>query len=193
MSTTAAEGRTLVKTQSAGWYKDLADPDGPNVRKKDGDTILGDQPTNGASAEAPAPAAETETETDAERKARLKKIGQDANGDKPEPVKTELSSGKVAIGRTVTIKCAWVDPDNRTKAQQRLFAGPTKTITYDKVVKAAGDDQAAQPCGTERVIKAQDEFQVRFCPAHTKLRRNELRRIQNAARAQTAKAAGTKS
>jgi hypothetical protein len=78
-------GRTLVKTDTAGWYED-PEQDGKKVRKRDGDVILdrkdyeaaqrGD--TNGAVAE---------------------KAKQDAKG-------TVLSSGKIAKGETVTITCA---------------------------------------------------------------------------------------
>jgi hypothetical protein len=191
--------RTIIKTNANGWFLDAADPDGNRVRKQEGDVVLtreqfealknGDTsvlPNTGNAAVTP--------EQEAERQETVKN---GAAASKPaKPAKTPaprstLSSGKEAVGKTATIKCAWVDPDKRTPAQQKLFAGPTREITYDKVTKAAKGDQNAMPCGAERTIKVQDVFQVRFCTEHTDARRNEMRRLTNQKRAAERKAAKT--
>jgi hypothetical protein len=115
---------------------------------------------------------------------------------KPPAETVTLTSGKQATGKTLTIRCAWVDPDKRTKKQQELFdtgfAGVEKGKTYEAMVKAAGNGKAAadaQPDGAERVIKVQDAFQVRFCPDNQKKHRNELRRRKATARRQAREAA----
>jgi hypothetical protein len=102
---------------------------------------------------------------------------------KPPAEKVTLTSGKEATGKTLTIRCAWVDPDKRTAAQQKLFdtgfAGVEPGKAYEAMVKAAGKGakaEAAMPDGTERMIKVQDAFQVRFSVENQKRHRNELRR-----------------
>ena len=97
--------------------------------------------------------------------------------------KVTLTSGAVVTGKTVTIRCAWVDPERRTKAQQKLFetnfAGVEPGKGYEAMVKAAGngkDKDKALPDGSERTIKVQDAFQVRFSTENQKRHRNEQRR-----------------
>lgn len=187
--------RTLVKTETAGWFLDANNIDGGKVRKTDGDRIIDreefeqmktltdpeptpEPETNGS------PTAEqveqAQAQKDAEAKATRDAVKAERakrNENKPAPVKTTLSSGKEAIGPTVVIQSAWVDAENRTKAQQKLFeTGDPRKITFDAVKKAAGNEPKAQPSGKERVIKKQDEFQVRFTHEEQRKWRNELRR-----------------
>jgi hypothetical protein len=176
--------RTIVKTTTPGWYIDVDDPDGKRVRKAEGDNVITRDEywlmKNPAPAESKSLAELAEVVNhstpdqapdarEAQRQATVEAAA-DANNT------TQLSSGKLATGPTVTIKCAWVDPVDRTPAQQRLFEGPVRDITYDGMVQAAGGDPKAMPDGTERVIKKQDQFQVRFTPENQRKHRNELKR-----------------
>lgn len=162
-------GRTLVETGTAGWFEDPTQP-GKKVRKNNGDKVVS--------------------------RAEYDKI---AKGETVEskPVKaTTLTTGKRVTGATVTVQCAWVDPDKRTPAQQKLFesnfAGLKKGETaYDAVKDAAGGKRSALPDGSKREIKIQDVFQVRFSPENQKKWRAELRRRKNKTRRDAArKAAG---
>jgi hypothetical protein len=152
--------RTLIKTTSAGWFIDADDLDGKRVRKGEGDNVITREEFEAAKA-APAAAA--------------------PKADKPEVQVKTLTSGKVAIGKTATIRCAWVDADKRTPAQQKLFDElPPAPKMYELMVKAAGGKAEAMPSGEEREIKVQDLFQVRFSTANAEKWRNELRRRSNA-------------
>lgn len=80
-------GRKLFKTEAKGWYGDASDPLGRRVRKQDGDTVF---------------------DTLAEAKITSKKEARPSKKEeKAAPEKTELSTGQVATGKTITIKCQW--------------------------------------------------------------------------------------
>lgn len=170
--------RTIVKTETPGWFQDPAT--GKKTRKKDGDTILTLDEFKALS-EKPA-----KTKTVAELREGAIEAGKD------QPLVT-LTTGKTGRGKMTTIRCAWVDVANRTPAQKTLFEGDPSKITYDNVVKAAGTTKSAMPDGRERVIKVQDAFQVRFYPENQKKWRSELLRRKNRARREAAKAAAGKS
>lgn len=185
MTATAEQGRTLVKTTAVGWYIDANDPDGKRVRKTEGDTIVTQDEYEGMKAlvadghltKDDLPEGPNADSADTTTKARdTEKRNGEHRTNAAAAAPTTLTSGKQAVGPTVEIQCAWVDPENRTKAQQKLFEGPTSAITYEKVVKAAGGDEKAMPSGEKRVIKKQDQFQVRFSVENQKKHRNELRR-----------------
>ena len=158
--------RTIEKTKTPGWFLDLAT--GKKIRKQVGDIVVEPGASNG-------------------------------NGKTPEQLRdgaiavakdqplTTLTTGKTGRGKTTTIRCAWVDIANRTEKQRKLFEGDPAKITYDNVVKAAGDTQSAMPDGRSRVIKVQDAFQVRFHPDNQKKWRSELLRRKNRTRRALAK------
>jgi hypothetical protein len=189
--------RTLIKTTTTGWFLDAEDLDGKRVRKTDEDTILTreefDALRNGKAPENAEQAAAKQAGTQAAN-AKTRKAA--AAKDKPEPVVTTLTSGKVVTGETVEVRDAWVEPANRTKAQAKLFdsgfEGVPAQKTYDKVVAAAKGDKAALPSGAVRVVKKQDAFQVRFSVENQHKHRNELRRKKNAAKRAARKAAEKK-
>lgn len=159
--TAVQEGRTLIKTETPGWFVDPAT--GKKTRKQPGDNLL----------------------TRDEYEATLEQAKPKPKAAAEPKQTTKLSSGKTATSATTVVRCAWVDPENRTAAQQKLFdAGDKDKLTYDAVKKAAGASQAAQPDGREIVVKAQDAFQVRFSAENQRKWRNEQRRRLNAARRQ---------
>lgn len=176
--------RTIIKTETPGWYLD-SETD-KKIRKKDGDIILteeeyaqsliGGQPTEASSA----PTEKQVEEAKAKKEASAQKIRDAAKSAQAETA--TLTTGKQVVGKTVVIKCAWVAPELRTPAQQEIFDGPIKDLTYDAVKKAAGGKRSAFPDGTERTIKVQDAFQVKFSPENQKAHRNERRRKNTAAR-----------
>lgn len=197
-----AEARTIIKTDVAGWFDDPVS--GKKTRKQDGDRVVTRAEYEQMLIDAETAAEKTAlqnkestvatTETPAE--APVAEATDKPKAEKPvkEPApEVTLTSGKVVTGSTVTIRCAWVDPDKRTKAQERLFAkyaaGDRKAFTYEKVLAAAGDDKDAQPDGRERVIKKQDAFQARFHPDNQGKWRAELRRHKNKARREAARKA----
>lgn len=120
--------------------------------------------------------------------AATKPAAKPAAAPKPPAEKVTLTSGKVVTGKTVRIRCAWVEPDKRTKAQEKIFATNFKDVEpgkgYEAMVKAAGNGKNAadaMPDGSEREIKVQDAFQVRFTVENQKKHRNALRRTKTAA------------
>lgn len=176
-----SEGRTIIKTSTAGWYEDPVT--GKKTRKQDGDNVMSraeyDQMVLDADpSRTDAPAAKPES-----------------NG-KPQAPVAALPTGKVAVGETIDRRCAWVDPDKRTDAQEKLFASNFKGVdakdTYDRVKDAAGGKRSAMPDGTTRRIKVQDSFQVRFSPENQRKWRAELRRRKNKARREAARKAAKK-
>lgn len=164
-------GRVLIKTEKTGYFKNVEDPEGKSVRKKADDQIFdnlleaqealavlkasGNEPGgNGASADEPKN--EGKTEAKAEKPPKKEKPPK-------EPLeKVELSTGKVALGKTVTIKCQWKDPE-------------TKKV-----------------CGKERKIKPQDVFQVKFCVDHRDEAKRIARNDRARARTATKKAEAEK-
>lgn len=191
----ATAGRIIIETTTSGWYEDPEQP-GKKVRKQNGDRVMSraeydqlvlDREDSKETPVSKAPTAEqvaeTQATTAAANKATRKAAAQAA---KPEPVKTTLTSGKEAVGKTIEIRCAWVDPEKRTEAQQELFnsgfAGVEPGKAYEAVKEAAGNKRSAFPDGSKRTIKVQDAFQVRFSPDNQKRWRNELRRRKTAAR-----------
>lgn len=166
-------GRTIIKTETPGWFIDPTNGD-KKVRKQEGDNIL-------TRTEYDKALSDDTTPVDSSPKATTERMKAAIKADKPEVQTTILSSGKAVTGKTTTIKCAWVDPDNRTDEQVKLFdKGDPKVLTFDAVKKAAGTSRKAQPDGTERIIKVQDAFQVRFCIEnqskwHAELRRRKAR------------------
>lgn len=205
MTATAEQtaGRTLVKTTTAGWFIDAADPDGNRVRKTAADTIITREEydamkalQNGGAQMSPAdtetiaePAQITQDAASNAEATQARNAEHRANAAAVAPV--TLTSGKQSVGPTIEIKCAWVDPENRTAKQQKLFEGPTSAITYEKVVSAAGGDAKAMPTGEARTIKVQDQFQVRFSVENQKKHRNELRRRKTARRRAEREKAGS--
>lgn len=192
----ATATRTIIQTDTPGWFLDPATD--KKTRKQDGDTVMTraeydqmlldneDKPAADVTdtpAEAPVEAPTTEATKPASRKPTAKADAE----------VTALTSGKVAVGKTLKIRCAWVDPEKRTPEQAVLFntgfAGVEKGKTYEAVKAAAGNKRSAFPDGSDRVIKVQDAFQVRFSPDNQKLWRNELRRRNNAAKREAVKAA----
>lgn len=93
-------GRTLIKTEAPGWYLDIADSD-KKVRKSEGDVVYNTleeaQSANGATSK---PKAKKST-TKAKGKSTKK------TGDKSELKTTVSETGKVLVGKTITIKCKW--------------------------------------------------------------------------------------
>lgn len=190
------QSRILVSTAVSGWYLDPTDP-GKKHRKKDGDVLMSpaeykahvdaeqakidaedapvrDQAFAEQEAAVTGKSPVLQSERDAKRKAADKKViakMNDSAQDEP---------------RLVEIKDCWVPIDLRTPAQQKLFAGSKRDLSYEKIVKAAGKDQKAMPSGESRMVKPQDAFQVRFTVENQKLYAAEQRR--NRARAKSQKA-----
>lgn len=128
------------------------------------------------------------TDATDEAKKTTKPAAKPAAAPKPPAEKVTLTSGKAVTGKTMKIRCAWVEPDKRTKKQQELFdtnfAGVERGKSYEAMVKAAGNGAKKDehmPDGTERLIKVQDAFQVRFTPENQRKHRNALRRANTAA------------
>lgn len=179
--------RTIIKTETAGWFEDPAT--GKKTRKQDGDNIV-------------TRAEYEQTLLDADPAQKAADNGGQATEAKPAPApatdaeQVELTSGKSTTGKVLKIKCAWVEPDKRTEAQEKLFASNFKGVksadTYDRVKAAAGGKRSAMPDGRVRVIKPQDAFQARFHPENQQKWRAELRRRKNKARAETARRAAAK-
>ncbi len=194
-----AQPRTIIKTDVAGWFDDPVS--GKKTRKQDGDQIVDRATYDQMLVDAETttlPIKESPvatTETPATEPVDVAKPVKEKPVKAPAPEVT-LTSGKVVSGTTVTIQCAWVDPDKRTKAQEKLFAkyagGDRKAFTYEKVLAAAGDDATAKPDGRERVIKKQDAFQARFHPDNQDKWRAELRRHKNKIRREAARKAAAK-
>jgi hypothetical protein len=192
--------RTLVETDARGWYIDADNPEGSKVRKGNGDRVITRADYDALIAAGVTPHAD-EPVQDGNQAAKDKQATtQAANAttrkDAAAAVKPThvLTSGAKAVGDVVTIQCAWVDPDKRTKKQQKLFETGASALSFDAVTKAgatAADAADAAPCGNERVIKPQDAFQVRFCPDHQAQWRNELRRRGNQRRKAAREAAKT--
>lgn len=198
MTAAGTEQRILVETGTPGWYENPTNP-GKKVRRTDADQVMSDeqyrqytinqrdeqsvtqaekpadQPENGNEA-AQQQQAETQAANAATREAAAKAA----------PQTTTLTSGKVATGATMKIRCAWVDADKRTDAQKALFDANFKGVergkSYEAVKDAAGSKRSAFPDGTDRTIKVQDGFQVRFKPENQRKWRNELRRRKTLAR-----------
>ncbi len=205
MSTTISATRHIIKTDVAGWFDDPIS--GKKTRRQDGDVVVTraeyeqmvlDAEDVTAKANIKENTAVSTATPDAPVEDAAKNEVEPAKAKPEKPVKepapeVTLTSGKVVTGATVTIKCAWVDPDKRTKAQEKLFAkyaaGDRKAFTYEKVLAAAGDDKNAKPDGRERTIKKQDAFQARFHPDNQDKWRAELRRIKNKIRRETARKA----
>lgn len=201
MSTT--EARTIIKTETPGWYEDPAT--GKKTRKSDGDRVMTraeyDQMVLDQEPAITPEAMREATEQTMREQARDKAVEQaakDVGGKvttdrtptaKPEATPVTLTSGKVVFGATVEIRCAWVDPDKRTPAQEKLFAGDPRKITYEAVKAAADGKRSAMPDGSKRVIKKQDAFQVRFSVENQAKWRAELRRRKNKARREAARKA----
>lgn len=194
-----AQPRTIIKTDVAGWFDDPVS--GKKTRKQDGDQIVDRATYNKMLVDAESTPIHRIKESPVETIDTLVAEQVDAKPAKEKPVKAPapevtLTSGKVVSGTTVTIQCAWVDPDKRTKAQEKLFAkyagGDRKAFTYEKVLAAAGDDATAKPDGRERVIKKQDAFQARFHPDNQDKWRAELRRHKNKIRREAARKAAAK-
>lgn len=175
--------RTLIKTDTAGWFEDPAQPE-KKVRKTNGDQVLTREEFDALHLATQAPSEGTRWD-DIREKAKAEVA---ADSKVPGPVVT-LSSGKTTTGATATIQCAWVDPDQRMPAQQKLFDGPIRELTHAAVKKAARGKESAMPCGEERTIKKQDLFQTRFCIAHQKTHRAKIRLRKNADRRARVKAA----
>jgi hypothetical protein len=189
--------RTLIKTDTAGWYEDPANPD-KKVRKQNGDKIVTraeydqilldaeDQPEQTHGDVLPGG---TDPEPTDDAEAKRQQMVKDAAAQ----VGTRLTSGKIVVGQTIEIRCAWVDPDKRTPEQEAIFdagfAGVQKGKAYEAVKDAAGGKRSAFPDGTPRTIKVQDAFQVRFAVENQKKWRAELRRKKNKARRESARAA----
>lgn len=183
-----ATNRTIVKTTTPGWYMLADDTDAARVRKQDGDTVLTLDEFEALKNGTPADAEQAATKQAANQAANAqtrKAAAAKAKGEQAEKPVTTLTSGKVVTGETVTIKDAYVAPENRTKAQQKMFESGFEGIpapeTHKKVVAAARGEQKAMPSGEERVIKKQDSFQVRFTVENQKKHRNALRRSKTAA------------
>lgn len=187
----ATEQRIIIKTDTAGWFIDPTNGD-KKVRKQDGDKIV----TRAEYEQMLLDAEDQPREDDPVADATATKPNADERAkelrENPPQVEVELTSGKKAVGNTVTIKCAWVDPDKRTAKQQKLFAkfaaGDRKALTYEKVRDAA-DGPDSMPDGRERVIKPQDAFQVRFHSDNQPKWRAELRRAKNKAKREAARKA----
>lgn len=199
--TATPQTRTIIKTDVAGWFDDPQT--GKKTRRIDGDQVVtraeydqmlidAETATEQANLQTKENTDVATTEAPPARAHDADKPAKEKPAKEPAPEVT-LTSGKVVTGSTVTIKCAWVDPENRTKAQEKLFAkyaaGDRKAFTYDKVLAAAGDDAKAKPDGRERTIKKQDAFQARFHPDNQDKWRAELRRIKNKARREAARKA----
>lgn len=192
-----AEARIIVKTETAGWYEDPAT--GKKTRKQDGDRImtsaeysqliLDAEPARVATDQeknmddAPAEAEATTTED------QPKQTAQRPPTAKPDAEVITLTTGKRVTGKTIEIRCAWVDPDKRTPEQVALFEGDPRQINYDSVKAAAGNKRSAFPDGSKRTIKKQDAFQVRFSPENQIKWRAELKRRKTKARREAARAA----
>lgn len=180
--------RTIVQTQTPGWFEDPAT--GKKTRKQDGDTVVSraeydqmllDAEDTPAAADATVNGQQVDHKTTESRNAEHR-----ANAAAAAPVR--LTSGKLSKGKTVEIRCAWVDPDKRSPAQAKLFAGPRSKLTHDAVAKAATGPENA-PDGRLVVINAQDAFQVRFHPDNQRKWRAELRRAKTKARREAARKA----
>lgn len=105
-----ATSRTLIKTTNAGWYIDASNPDGPRVRKQDGDTIITREEYEARQSQTPsqqraAHAAKGAHQRKAERKAA-------EPTDQPE-VKSE--TGKILRGPTTSIHCQYKGEDTKGK------------------------------------------------------------------------------
>lgn len=83
--------RTLVKTTTAGWFIDTADPDGKRVRKQDGDEVISLE--------------EFEARKSGESKAEKPQRDKDA------PPVVTAETGKSLVGKTTVIKCNYKDPE----------------------------------------------------------------------------------
>lgn len=156
--------RTVVKTTTSGWFIDAADPDGPRVRKKDGDTVisLDDFQQMRAGDESRTP-----SQQHAAHAAKSIPAARAARNGKPEQTEAERAiptttseTGKILRGKTTEIKCGW-----------------------------KGDNGDEPVCGRERTIKVQDQFQVKYCVEHQTAHRRKVKREKLKAKRQAAKAA----
>jgi hypothetical protein len=164
--------RTIVSTTAVGWYIDASDPDGPRVRKKDGDTIItldefqasrGNGAGNRtATQERAATAVKALHQRRAERKAAGEKP-QQTDAEKSVPTTTS-ETGKILRGKTTVVKCEFKGEDGES--------GPV--------------------CGKQRTIKVQDRFQVKYCVEHQAAHRRKIKRQKLKAKRQAAKAAAAK-
>lgn len=164
--------RTIVSTTAVGWYIDASDPDGPRVRKKDGDSIItldefqasrgNDTGNRTATQEHAATAAKGVHQRRAERQAADEKPQQT---DAEKAVSTTTSeTGKILRGKTTVIKCGFKGEDGES--------GPV--------------------CGKQRTIKVQDQFQVKYCVEHQAAHRRKIKRNKLKAKRQAVKAAAAK-
>lgn len=193
-----AEARIIVKTETAGWYEDPAT--GKKTRKQDGDRIMTSAEYAQLILDAePAREVATDQEKNMDEAATVeaevttddapKQTAQRPPTAKPDAEIVTLTTGKRVTGKTIEIRCAWVDPDKRTPEQVALFEGDPRQISYDSVKTAAGTKRSAFPDGTKRTIKKQDAFQVRFSPENQIKWRAELKRRKTKARREAARAA----
>lgn len=173
--------RTLVKTATAGWYIDAADPDGGKVRKLDGDQVITqaefdqrqlDAEDAGTNGNAPLLAEDSEAVT---ARAVAEPTPQDT---------TVADTGKLLVGKTTVVACRWVPLENQGKQVKKLYAKDQRQVTLEQVQKAAG----VTPCGHERIIKVQDAFQAKFCVQHQDENRKAIRREKARAKRKAAKA-----
>lgn len=118
--------RTLVKTTTAGWFIDAADPDGQRVRKSDGDTVIslaefqkqraeqaGGEPSGEAT-----PAAKETADKKPAAKAAAKPAKEKAE---KEPLPTTVAeTGKTLVGKTIVIKCVDCGKERTIKPQDKF-------------------------------------------------------------------------
>jgi len=182
--------RVLVKTGNPAWFVDIANPEGKKVRRTEADQIF-DNPIEAQEALAVLQAAHGPSagNGDAPEKAEKPKPNRNRGTDaakeavnRTPPQTTVLSSGKPVTGKTITIRCAWIEGGKNDGTPYETIKLPN-----GKVIKGLTPAQQKKACGEERVIKVQDLFQVRYCLKHQKMARQQKVNARN--RAKTAKKA----